>query len=142
MTEKQLYPIIKSFLEQRGFKVLTEVRLRKYLSGFYSEIDILGIKDDNTVVIVECKLRNFKKTLMQAIRRRLYADYIYLAFPKRYARYVYRRYPYRTAIRAWGFGLLAVNEDKVIVLMEPIKNNAILKEILLERITGSNSEET
>ncbi len=111
--EHMLYPLVADYLSLNGFKVTTEVI---YHCRKPYEIDVVGIREGQ-VLSVEVKLRSFRKALQQAMKRLRHSDYVYLGFPMRYASFVCGEY--RKAINKFGFGILAIDEDRAYELLPP-----------------------
>jgi len=111
--EHILYPLVADYLLCNGFKVSTEVI---YHGRKPYEIDVVGMRDGQ-VLSVEVKLRCFRKALQQAMKRLRHSDYVYLGFPMRYASFVIGEY--RKAINKFGFGILAIDEDRAYELLPP-----------------------
>ncbi len=107
MRETDLYPVIKSFLEARGFEVKAEV----------NGCDVVARHGDAGLVIVELKLSFTLQLLYQAVDRLALADVVYIAVarPK-------RGLPPEAAklCRRLGLGLIVVAASGSIeVLAEP-----------------------
>ncbi len=111
--EHILYPLVADYLSRNGFKVSTEVI---YRGRKPYEIDIVGVRDGQ-VLSVEVKLRCFRKALQQAMKRLRHSDYVYLGFPMRYASFVIGEY--RKAINKFGFGIIAIDEERAYELLPP-----------------------
>ncbi len=81
--EYRLYPPISRFLRNRGWRVRTEVSptprsLRRF--------DVVGVKlRSKDVLVVEAKLKDYRRALDQASNRLFVADLVYVAFPAPYA---------------------------------------------------------
>lgn len=69
--ETDLYQPVADFLAQKGFHVRSEVR----------GCDVTAVRED-TLVVVELKLRFNLKLLMQAVNRLTLTDYVYVAIPR------------------------------------------------------------
>jgi len=111
--EHILYPLVADYLSCNGFKVSTEVI---YHCRKPYEIDVVGVRDGQ-VLSVEVKLRCFRKALQQAMKRLRHSDYVYLGFPMRYASFVIGEY--RRAINKFGFGIIAIDEERAYELLPP-----------------------
>jgi len=104
--EKDYYPIIESFFKSKGYLTFIEYR---FLRGIVIP-DILAIDPTLTrVVSVEVKRKDFKKALYQGFSYLAFSDYVYLAFPEKYAYHVIRKYI--RPIKKLGFGILALNPN-------------------------------
>lgn len=79
--EKEMYPLISSFFEQRGYTCYHMVRPL----FCNDEMDVVCLKlQQQKLVNVEAKLHRYKQTLKQVERRASLVDKSYLAFPKQY----------------------------------------------------------
>jgi hypothetical protein len=110
MSEISLYPAVKRFLRAAGFDVKGEVK----------GCDVVAVRQDQTLTIVEMKLGFNLELLLQATDRMCVADEVWLAVPAtRRGRDRDRRV--HRLCRLLGFGLMAVNaaRDRVEVLAEP-----------------------
>lgn len=76
MKETELFLPIKSWLEERGWDVYAEV------TGVGGRADVIG-KNGKTFLNVELKVQLSFELLSQAIDRKSYFHYIYIAIPKR-----------------------------------------------------------
>ena len=122
MFESSLYTAIESHMKQNGYVVLQEFPVGKWSP---KRVDLIGIKPGlNELVCIEVKLKNFCRVLDQAYYRLFFSDYVYIAFPHKYAMYVAERY--EETFRKYGLGLMAVKE-RVEILITPQKS-AILNE--------------
>ena len=120
--EKEMYPLLAKFLRSRGYEPII---------GFYPldasrvEVDVLGYnKQKQELVSVEVKISGFSKILRQVDLRMLFSDYVYVAFPEKYAIYL-SKYK-RSLLISKGIGLLAVN-GYVRELIKPRKSESILR---------------
>lgn len=72
MTETDLYPPIKLFLEGQGYEVKAEIK----------DCDVVARRGGEAPVIVELKLSFSLPLLIQAIDRQAISDDVYIAIPK------------------------------------------------------------
>ena len=110
MSEVSLYPAVKRFLEAAGFDVKGEVH----------GCDVVAVRHDGVLSIVEMKLGFNLELLLQATDRLRAADEVWLAVPA--TRRGRDRDPrLHRLCRLLGFGLMAVNasRDRGEVLAEP-----------------------
>lgn len=68
--EKEMYPIIKTYLEGLGFKVQAEV----------NDVDIMAMKED-LVYLIEMKTDLSHTLIAQGLKRKSIGDIVYLAIP-------------------------------------------------------------
>jgi hypothetical protein len=107
-------------MRQEGYKVLREFPVGRW---FPKRVDLIGVKPDlNQLVSVEVKLRNFSQLLDQAYDRLFFSDYVYMAFPMRYARHVARAY--KSILERYGFGLMAV-DGNIEILVAPQRSTVL-----------------
>ncbi len=71
MMEKDMYPILKKYFENKGFTVKGEV----------NDVDLMAIKN-NSVVLIEMKTSFNTLLIAQGIRRNPMGDLVYLSIPK------------------------------------------------------------
>jgi len=71
MKETDLYAPIKKFLVAQGYEVKAEVK----------DCDLVAVRGDDPVVIVELKLSLSLALLMQGIERQRITDAVYVAVP-------------------------------------------------------------
>ncbi len=103
LRETDLYPPIKALLEGQGYHVKSEV----------SDCDVVAVRADDELVIVELKTAFTLPLLFQGIRRQSMTDAVYVAFAESTARSassIWRR-NYRDILklcRLLGLGLISV----------------------------------
>lgn len=112
MSETSLYPAVKAFLEEAGFRVKGEV----------NGCDAVAVHEGEQLrlAIVEMKLGFSLDLLLQAVDRMRLADEVWLAVPA--TRRGRDRDPrVHRLCRALGFGLMAISmgRDRIEVLAEP-----------------------
>jgi hypothetical protein len=112
LKEYKLYEPIKKYFERKGFAVYPEVPM------FSGCVDIGLIKKD-IVMAIEMKMALSKKLIYQAYTHKLYADYVYLAIPT-------KPRDLSVCIKQ-GFGIIRVVNDKIEIILEPIKSNLVSK---------------
>jgi hypothetical protein len=141
MQESSLYVVIESYMRREGYTVLREFPVGRW---FPKRVDLIGVKPDlNQLVSVEVKLRNFSQILDQAYDRLFFSDYVYMAFPMRYARHVARAY--KSILERYGFGLMAV-DGNIEILVPPQKSTILIEDYkryvmnLIEREKNERSE--
>ena len=81
MKESDMYPILRDYLESRGYSVYAEVEPRQVLNH-YGRADIIAYSKP-AVCIVEMKTSLSIDLIEQAYRWIPYVHYIYVAVPKR-----------------------------------------------------------
>jgi len=91
MTQKPIYKLVKTWLEDKGFEVLITganttfvIPISDLVSLPYKIPDLVGVSNDDKVVIVEVEQN--KKRLFDSVGRcmlwRCMATFVYLAYPK------------------------------------------------------------
>ncbi len=76
MSESDLYPGVKNFLETQGYTVKGEVR----------GCDVVAVRGDEAPVIVELKLGLTIKLLLQGVDRQAISDWVYVAVERKAGR--------------------------------------------------------
>lgn len=106
MSEVDLYPPVKSYLERQGYTVKGEVR----------DCDVVAVRGDEPPVIVELKASFTLSLLLQGVDRQAMTDAVYVAFPppKR------RQLPDALKLcRRLGLGVLLVSGRNVEAVLDP-----------------------
>jgi hypothetical protein len=128
--EKEMFLIIKEYLEALGFSVKAEVK----------DVDIMAVRED-TILLVEMK-NSFNTTLMaQGIKRNKISEIVYLAIPRPSTK-VLRSKLFKDKcliLRHLELGLLLVDakKEEVEVILDPVqyqvrKNKKKRKQLLKE----------
>jgi hypothetical protein len=115
ITEVELYPPVKSFLERQGYVVRSEVR----------GCDLVARRSNEEPVIVELKLRFTLSLLLQGIDRLALSPRVYLAVPRPTARTTRGVRPdtkqVRKLCRRVGLGLMVISSrGSVQVIEDPV----------------------
>ena len=113
MSERELYPPIKSFLEAQGYEVKGEVE----------QCDVVAVRGDEPPVVVELKEALSFALVLAAVDRLSLSDHVYIAFrvgKKHSSTWRARRRPVIGLLRRLGLGLLTVStRDKVVPVLDP-----------------------
>ena len=133
MSEREMYPMIGSYLCREGYsKVSYELPQRR---GSARTIDVVGFKSlGRSTVVVEAKLSHYAQALRQGQLRLLISDFVYISFPAEYAQRIERER--RDKLEELGLGLLAV-DGQARELVPPEESpwvNAERKEALIQMI--------
>ena len=117
--ETDLYIFVKGFLEARGYTVKSEVQ----------NCDVVAVKDEEPIVVVELKLTFSMDLVLQGIQRQSITDDVYVAVRApdtvaKHRNWRSRQRDYKKLCRMLGLGLMIVNpelsrERKVNVLVDP-----------------------
>jgi hypothetical protein len=100
MREADLYPPLKTYLEEQGYRVKAEI----------GACDIMACRGDDPPLVIEMKLTFSLALVMQGVARQGLVDLVYLAVPVSGAKGWALRYRDITALcRRLGLGLLAVD---------------------------------
>ena len=99
MREVDLYPPLKHFLVQQGYDVKGEVQ----------NCDVVAVRGNEPVVVVELKLSISLTVILQAIDRLQLTDYVYVGVPKGIAILKKRRKQTIKLMRMLGLGLLVID---------------------------------
>lgn len=129
MREKELYKYVKEYFEGKKYRVFIEAPLFSSMRA-----DILALSPiKREIVIVEVKLNKFKVALAQAYRSVFFSDYVYLAFPMKYAEYV--KQFYKHVLSHTCVGIMGI-DNRVKVLIRPKRSKFLslnLKKYILEQ---------
>lgn len=135
MKETDLYPLLKTYLEELGFTVQAEV----------NNIDVVAVKDD-VMVIVEMKTQLNLKLIYQGCQRQKMSDNVYLAVPKLNNKKTLKERLH--ILRRLNLGLLEVNLENgtVEALIDPTefvfrrskRNKQRLLKEMSKRVTNIN----
>jgi hypothetical protein len=125
-----MYPLLGDYFKKNKYTVLYEVPIGNLHPR---KFDVVAI-NNKEIITTEAKLKNFERTMQQAITRLYYSDRVFVAFPKKYASYVDEKY-YDDLIQV-GIGLLAVDDDvsKVINAKKSRRINTARRKKLLYKI--------
>jgi hypothetical protein len=106
-TENELVMALVEYFRNKNKRVLTEVQL------FERFIDIVAIDDKNKLYAIEAKLKSPSQAFKQALRYRIFADYVYVATQKNGTNKTSLQLADKT-----GIGLILVNKirDKEYVM--------------------------
>ena len=99
MQEVDLYPPLKHFLVQQGYDVKGEVQ----------NCDVVAVRGDEPVVVVELKLSISLSVVLQAVDRLQLTDHVYIGVPKGIAVLKKRRKQTIKLMRMLGLGLLVID---------------------------------
>lgn len=121
ISESEMVGMIKTFFEERGFKVVTEVPMLS------RRIDVVCINpQEDCVIAIEAKLQNWKKGIRQASTYRVGSDLVYLAIHREFSHRVNRK-----LLREARVGLIIVDQKEV-----EICDSAPNHQIIHDRIRG------
>ena len=119
LRETDLYPPVKAFLEGQGYDVKGEV----------SDCDVVGVRDEDELVVVELKTAFNLRLILQGVRRQDVTDQVYLAFAVQAGRPVAsvwrrQRRDVMKLCRRLGLGLMTVRFEAagpsgIEVLLDP-----------------------
>jgi len=99
MQEADLYPPLKSYLEQQGYAVKSEIL----------NCDVVALREDEVAVIIELKLSLNLTILLQAVDRLKISNTIYIGVPKGLAVLKKRRKQIIKLMRILGLGLIVID---------------------------------
>lgn len=110
MKEVDLYPPLARHFEKQGFRVQGEV----------CGCDLVAVKADDSIVIVELKLNFNVKLLYQAVRRLAITPEVYIAFPRPKARQKMSFWQMvKSLARRLNLGVFILKDGQIQVLVEP-----------------------
>jgi len=104
MREVDLYPPLKHFLVQQGYDVKGEVH----------NCDVVAVRGDEPVVVVELKLSFNLTVILQAVDRLQLTDNVYVGVPKGIPVLKKRRKQTIKLMRMLGLGLLVIDPEAAI----------------------------
>ena len=99
MREIDLYPPLKHFLIQQGYEVKGEVQ----------NCDVIAVRGDECVVVVELKLSINLTVVLQAVDRLQITDTVYIGVPKGIAVLKKQRKHVVKLLRMLGLGLIVID---------------------------------
>ncbi|MCP4297699.1 MAG: hypothetical protein GY786_19035 [Proteobacteria bacterium] len=113
MKEADLYPPLKEYLINLGYEVKSEIQ----------GCDVVAIRGDNIVIVVELKLSLNLTILLQAVDRLQITDTVYIGVPDGMAVLVKRRKQIVKLLRMLGLGLIVIDPKTIAgnvdILCEP-----------------------
>jgi len=122
MKEESLYDIIERYLKEKGYMVLRDFRVGRWSP---KRVDLIGVRQDSSgkeLISVEVKLRRFRQIIEQAVYRLFFSDFVYIAFPRSYARHVAQ--VHYNILEKYGLGLLSVDRS-VEILISPVRSKIL-----------------
>ena len=99
MQEVDLYPPLKHFLTQQGYEVIGEVQ----------HCDVIDVRGDEAVVVIELKLSINMTVVLQAVDRLQISDTVYIGVPKGIAVLKKQRKQIIKLLRMLGLGLIVID---------------------------------
>lgn len=126
MFEEIMEDVIISYLENQGYT--------SYLQIPYSlgKIDFVGIRN-NECIIIESKVKNWKKALKQSINYGYGADKAYVAIPHKTANFIKNNHA--SFFRRYNIGLLSIsNEVEILIGCKEKIPSALFKNLILTEI--------
>jgi len=117
---------IIAFIEREGYEYFVQVPL------FLGRIDFVGVRNSECLVI-EGKVKDWKKAVAQALRYGYGAERTYVALPEPTARNTAKKH--KVAFEKYGIGLIRVSERaNVIIECEPKSPSFVFKQIILREV--------
>lgn len=101
MQEIDLYPPLKSFLEQQGYEVKSEVL----------NCDVAAVRANEPAIVIELKLQLNLTILLQAVDRLKVSDTVYIGVPRGLAVLKNKRKQIIKLIRMLGLGLIVIDPN-------------------------------
>ena len=99
MQEVDLYPPLKHFLTQQGYEVKGEVQ----------HCDVIAVRGDEPVVVIELKLSINMTVVLQAVDRLQISDTVYIGVPKGIGILKKQRKQIIKLLRMLGLGLMVID---------------------------------
>lgn len=115
MKESDIYLPLKTFLEDKGYEIKSEVR----------DCDVVGINSDGSVIAVEMKLIFGLPVIYQALSRLSAVDYVYIAVPVPDGKVARKTWDHQhqdrvRLCRMLGVGLISVRDGRVNLDADPV----------------------
>jgi len=132
MFEEQMGDKIISFIQKEGYKVFPQIPL------FLGKIDFVGINRDSECLVIEGKIKKWKRALKQALRYGYGAEKAYIALPTPTARNVEKKH--RELFENYEVGLIEVSKEVNVLIPCKIKTpSLIFKKIILTEVQKRES---
>lgn len=129
-SEADMVDAIKTFFEQEGFRVITEVPMLS------KRIDVVCLeKETQQIIAIEAKLQNWKRGLQQASTYRIGSDSVYLAILRNFSHRVNKR-----LLRKMSVGLIVVDQRGVEILFEAPEHTIVHQRIREDIISYCRGE--
>lgn len=122
ISEKEMAPLVVSFLRDLDLNTETEVRL------LTKRIDVVGFNRDR-LIAVELKMRNWQRALVQASMYQLCADEAYVALPQALCMRLGAQ-PFQQL----GIGILAIDGTAKVLL--PARRSRLIHKSLRQQVLG------
>ncbi|HIB20026.1 MAG TPA: hypothetical protein EYO32_00500, partial [Rhodospirillales bacterium] len=103
MREVDLYPPLKHFLTQQGYEVKGEVH----------NCDVIAVRGDEPIVVVELKLSINLTVVLQAVDRLRISNIVYIGVPKGIVVLKKQRKQIVKLVRMLGLGLMVIDPEAV-----------------------------
>ena len=103
MREVDLYPPLKHFLTRQGYKVKGEVH----------NCDVIAVRGDEPIVVVELKLSINLTVVLQAVDRLRISNIVYIGVPKGIVVLKKQRKQIVKLVRMLGLGLMVIDPEAV-----------------------------
>lgn len=124
MFEEQMGDKIISFIQKEGYTAFPQIPL------FLGKIDFVGINEDSECLIIESKVKKWKKALKQALRYGYGAEKAYIALPAPTARNIERKH--REVFENYEVGLIEISKEvNVLIPCRTKIPSSIFKQIIL-----------
>ena len=117
MREVDLYPPVKQFLSQQGYEVKGEVR----------DCDVIAVRRDEPMVVVELKLAFNLTVVLQAVDRLQISDTVYIGIPTGLAVLKRNRKKAVKLVRMLGLGLLEIDPSARIGAVDVLCDPGVYK---------------
>lgn len=109
LKESDLYPPLKTYLEQRGFSVKSEI----------GHLDLMAMRGQEPPLVIEMKTSFSLTLVLQGVERQTLFDHVYLAVPLGPKGWSARYKDLIRLCRRLGLGLLAVKGGQVESHLDP-----------------------
>lgn len=108
LNESDLYLPLKSFMQGQGYEVKSEVH----------NCDVVAIRGDEEVVVVELKLSINLTVVLQAVDRLALTPKVYIGIPEKCSSIKTRRKQIIKMLRMLGIGLMTINPERKVARVD------------------------
>ncbi len=124
---------IKLFIQNEGYRVHSQI------ASFTGKIDFVGVNKNSECVVIESKVKDWKKALKQALRYGYGAEKAYVALPAPKARNVEKKHG--RLFKNYNIGLIEISQDvKILISSKEKTPSFIFKQIILDETQKRKSQ--
>lgn len=127
MFEEQMEEKILSFIRKEGYAAYPQIPM------FLGKIDFVGVNENSECLVIESKVKNWKKALKQALRYGYGAEKVYVALPTPTARNIEKKY--REIFENYKIGLIEISKEvDVLISCKAKAPSVIFKQVILNKV--------